>query len=111
LPPGFAIEAVDPASLKLNGRLVPQQCTIDPKRARPSDLFRGFHASFEKDDVDRILQRTGDRALRLNGSLKNGSRIEGWCTLPAGTAGGHRRTSGKDQGPEPPGTPGSPTCD
>ena len=83
LPPGFRLEQVDGPSLRANDELPAAQWGEDPKRARPSDLFRGFRASFDRAALEAIIDRRGPgSALTVRGSLRNRARIEGSCALP-----------------------------
>jgi len=83
LPSGFSPEQVEGDSIRVNGELRPKEWSQEPRRKRPSDIFRLFHVVFPRPDVEDLLARGGESVLRVTGALRNGIRMEGICLLPA----------------------------
>lgn len=82
LPPGFDIERIDGSSLRVNGETPAKSWLCEPKRSRPSDLFRAFRASFSRSSLENLVARDGRFSLRLTGVLKGGARVEGVLPIP-----------------------------
>ena len=94
LPSGFTPEQVEGDSVRVNGDLCPREWSQEPRRKRPSDIFRLFHVVFSRPDVEDLLARGGESVLRVTGALRSGIRMEGICLLPAELlAAGVRRDS------------------
>jgi len=82
LPPGFDVERIDGNSLRVNGETPAKSWLCEPKRSRPSDLFRTFRANFCRQSLENLVARDGRFPLRLTGALKGGARVEGVLPIP-----------------------------
>ena len=94
LPPGFDIDRIDGGSLRMNGQVPAQHWASDPKRSRPSDLFRTFRARFSRAHLEQLIARDGRFSLRLSGVLLGGAHVEGVLPIPEAL----RRASGSAVG-------------
>lgn len=82
LPPGFDVERLDGRSLLVNDEVPASGWLCEPKRSRPSDLFRAFRAVFPRERIASLVSRDGGSALRVTGSLLGGARVEGVVAVP-----------------------------
>ena len=83
LPPGFDIDRIEGESLRVNGELPALRWQCDPRRSRPSDLFRVFRAQFSRPLLSDLVARDGRYGLRVSGRLLGGAHLEGAVQIPS----------------------------
>lgn len=82
LPPGFDIDRINGESLRVNGEVPALRWQSDPKRSRPSDLFRAFRAQFARTRLAEVANRNGAHSLKVSGALLGGAHLEGAFPIP-----------------------------